>query len=82
MTMVIIIGTTVLNRYSKDSAECTTSAAAVAEGAIRSVQVVQAFAAFEPLTSTHKSHLERAMEVGVLKAVKGAILLGSVFFIA
>ena len=82
MATVVFIGTTVLNRYSKDSSECTTSAASVAEGAIKAVQVVQAFDAFESLTDQHKSHLEKTMEFGILKAVAGAILLGSVFFIA
>jgi ATP-binding cassette, subfamily B (MDR/TAP), member 1 len=82
MAMVVFIGTTVLNRYSKDSSKCTSSAASLAEGAIKAVQVVQAFDAFEPLTNDHKNHLAQAMEFGVLKAVSGAILLGSVFFIA
>ena len=82
MAMVIFIGTTVLNRYSKESSECTTSAVSVAEGAIKAVQVVQAFDAFESLANDHKIHLAQAMEFGILKAIAGAILLGSVFFIA
>jgi ATP-binding cassette subfamily B (MDR/TAP) protein 1 len=80
--MVIFIGTTVLNRYSRDNLERTTSAAAIAEGAINAVQVVQAFDAFESLTSDHKSYLAQAMQSGIKKAVTGAVLLGSVFFIA
>jgi ATP-binding cassette subfamily B (MDR/TAP) protein 1 len=82
MALVILTGTTVLNRYSKESAECTKSAASVAEGAIKAVQVVQAFDAFEYLTNDHQTHLAQAMEFGILKAVAGAVLLGSVFFIA
>ena len=82
MALVIFIGTTVLNRYSKERSECTTSAASVAEGAIKAVQVVQALDAFEDLTNDHRDHLVRAMEFGILKAVAGAVLLGSVFFIA
>jgi ATP-binding cassette subfamily B (MDR/TAP) protein 1 len=82
MAIVVFIGTTVLNRYSKESAECTSSAVSVAEGAIKALQIVQAFDAFEPLTNDHENHLARAMEFGILKAVGGAILLGSVFFIA
>jgi ATP-binding cassette, subfamily B (MDR/TAP), member 1 len=82
MAMVLFTGTTVLNRYSKESSECTSSAASVAEGAIKAVQVVQAFDAFESLIYRHKIHLEKAMKFGILKAVAGAILLGSVFFIA
>jgi ATP-binding cassette subfamily B (MDR/TAP) protein 1 len=82
MAMVVFIGTTVLNRYSKESAECTTSAASVAGEAIKAMQVVQAFDAFEPLTNDHNNHLARAMKFGILKAIGGAVLLGSVFFIA
>ena len=82
MTMVILTGTTVLNRFSKESSESTTEAASIAEGAIKAVQVVQAFDAFETLTSDHEKHLNGAMRVGTKKAVAGAVLLGSVFFIA
>lgn len=82
MTLVIMIGTSVLNRFSKDASDSTSSAASIAEGAIKAVQVVQAFDAFDSLTNQHKSHLSHAMSIGVRKAVVGAVLLGSVFFIA
>jgi ATP-binding cassette subfamily B (MDR/TAP) protein 1 len=82
MALVIIIGTSVLNRFSKQVSECTSSAASIAEGAIKAVQVVQAFDAFESLTTAHQNHLTRAMRMGVKKAIAGAVLLGSVFFIA
>ncbi|KAF8861738.1 ABC transporter-like protein [Acephala macrosclerotiorum] len=82
MALVIVIGTSVLNHFTKDVSECTSSAAYIAEGAIKAVQVVQAFDAFESLTTDHRNHLTRAMRVGVKKAIAGAVLLGSVFFIA
>lgn len=82
MARVIFIGTAVLNRFSKETSESTTAAASIAEGAIRAVQVVQAFDAFESLTNDHKSYLAQAMRTGIKKAVAGAVLLGSVFFIA
>lgn len=82
MTIVICVGTAVLNRFSKESSESTTEAASIAEGAIKAVQVVQAFDAFETLTSDHENRLKVAMRSGVKKAVAGAVLLGSVFFIA
>ncbi|KAK0119704.1 hypothetical protein ONS95_011139 [Cadophora gregata] len=82
MTLVIITGTTVLGAFSREASEYTTSAASVAEGAIKAVQVVQAFDAFDSLTSDHQSHLKGAMRAGMKKAVAGAVLLGSVFFIA
>ena len=82
MALVIITGTTILNRYSKDAAESTTAASSIAEGAIRAVQVVQAFDAFESITTSHRNDLKRAMNYGVGKSVAGAVLLGSIFFIA
>jgi ATP-binding cassette subfamily B (MDR/TAP) protein 1 len=82
MTLVIVIGTSMLNRFSKEVSDDTTSAALIAEAAIKSVQVVQAFDAFDTLTTAHKAHLTDAMRVGIKKAVAGAVLLGSVFFIA
>jgi ATP-binding cassette subfamily B (MDR/TAP) protein 1 len=82
MAVVIFIGTTVLNRYSKDSPESITSAATIAEGAIKAVQAVQAFDAFESVTNDHKNHLALAMQNGIRKAVASAVLLGSVFFVA
>ena len=82
MTLVVITGTTVLNRYSKDAAESTTLASSIAEGAIRAVQVVQAFDAFDTLTNSHQSNLKTAMGFGFRKSISGAVLLGSIFFIA
>ncbi|KUJ06999.1 P-loop containing nucleoside triphosphate hydrolase protein [Mollisia scopiformis] len=82
MILVIIIGTSILNHYSNRVLEGTSSAASIAEGAIKAVQVVQAFDAFESLTADHENHLTRAMKDGVKKANTGAIMLGSIFFIA
>ena len=82
MTIVICTGTTVLSRFSKESSDSTTEAASIAEGAIKAVQVVQAFDAFDTLTKDHENHLKVAMRVGLKKAIAGAVLLGSVFFIA
>ena len=82
MALVVITGTTLLNRFSKRASESTTTAASVAEGAIRAVQVVQAFDAFDALTTDHQNDLKEAMESGVKKSISSAVLLASVFFIA
>ncbi|KAL2070808.1 hypothetical protein VTL71DRAFT_13834 [Oculimacula yallundae] len=82
MTLIIITGTSVLGAFSKEASERTTSAASIAEGAIKAVQVVQAFDAFDTLTRDHQNYLKDAMRAGMKKAVAGAILLGSVFFVA
>lgn len=82
MIVVVLSGTIVLNRYSKGASESTTIASAIATGAIKAVQVVQAFDAFEPLVAEHASSLAKAMSFGVKKSITGAALLGGVFFIA
>lgn len=82
MAVIVITGTTILNRFSNEAAESTTTARSVAEGAIHAVQVVQAFDAFDPLITEHESHLTQAMKSGTKKSIASAMLLGSVFFIA
>ena len=82
MALVIYLGAWILNKFSKQSADCISSASSIAEGAVKGVQVVQAFDAFESLTADHHSHLAEAMRVGVKKALVGAVLLGSVYFLA
>lgn len=82
MTIVVFTATTLLNRYSRRASESTTAASAIASGAIKAVQVVQAFDAFGPLVAEHENNLRQAMAHGVRKSITGAVLLGSVFFIA
>jgi ATP-binding cassette subfamily B (MDR/TAP) protein 1 len=82
MTIVVLTGTTLLNRHSKRASESTTAASAIASGAIKAVQVVQAFDAFGPLVAEHENNLKQAMAHGMKKSITGAVLLGSVFFIA
>ncbi|KAI9052998.1 hypothetical protein LZ554_003268 [Drepanopeziza brunnea f. sp. 'monogermtubi'] len=82
LALVVVTGTSFLSNYSQEASERTTSAASVAESAIKAVQVVQAFDAFDSLTGDHRNHLDVARRAGVKKAVAGAVLLGSIFFIA
>ncbi|TGO22465.1 hypothetical protein BPAE_0167g00070 [Botrytis paeoniae] len=82
MTLVVVIGTSTLNKYAKAAAESNTIANSIAEGAVKAVQVVQAFDAFDALTDSHHNNLVIAMRYGAKKAVTGALMLGSVFFIA
>ncbi|TAQ91642.1 hypothetical protein B7494_g91 [Chlorociboria aeruginascens] len=56
MALLIWTGTSLLVFFSKKAADSTTAAAVIAEGAIKAVQVVQAFDAFEPLTKEHRSN--------------------------
>ncbi|ESZ93817.1 hypothetical protein SBOR_5812 [Sclerotinia borealis F-4128] len=82
MALVVVVGTSTLSKYAKAAAESNTIANSIAEGAVKAVQVVQAFDAFEALTNSHHANLIEAMGYGAKKAITGALMLGSVFFIA
>lgn len=82
MACVVYVGTMYVGRYSKQATESTTLASAIAEGAIKAVQVVQAFGAAETLNEEHAKHLKEALKHGVKKALAGAMLLGGIFFVA
>lgn len=82
MTFVIIAGTAILNKYSKQAVEYGGLAGVVAEGAIKAVQVVQAFGAADVLADDHRSYLHKSMRVGMRKAIAGACLLGGIYFVA
>ncbi|KAF1921202.1 P-loop containing nucleoside triphosphate hydrolase protein [Ampelomyces quisqualis] len=82
MTFVVIFGTKMVSKLSKQAAIYTEKASAVAESAIRGVQIVQAFGLFEQLSEEHVHHLQSALQIGVNKSAAGAIMLGSVYFVA
>ncbi|RMZ71731.1 ABC transporter [Pyrenophora seminiperda CCB06] len=82
MAFVVIFGTRAVSQLSKQAALYTEKAASVAESAIRAVQIVQAFGLFEQLSEEHIHHLRSALRVGVKKSMAGAILLGSIYFVA
>jgi len=82
MAFVVIFGTRTVSQLSKQAALYTEKAASVAESAIRAVQIVQAFGLFEQLSEEHIHHLRSALRVGVKKSMAGAIMLGSIYFVA
>lgn len=82
MACVVIFGTKSVSDLSKQATVYTEKAASVAESAIRAVQIVQAFGLFEQLSLEHVHHLQSALSVGVKKSFAGAIMLGSVYFVA
>jgi len=82
MALVVICGTTVVDRFAKNHADSTTVATSIAEGAIKAVQVVQAFDAFDALTTDHKHNLTKAMRFGIWKAIASAVILGCIYFVA
>lgn len=82
MACVVIFGTRTVSALSKQATAYTEKAASVAESAIRGVQIVQAFGLFEQLSEEHLYYLRSALKVGVKKSVAGALMLGSVYFVA
>jgi ABC-type multidrug transport system fused ATPase/permease subunit len=82
MTCVVIFGTKMVSKLSKQATIYTEKASSVAESAIRGVQIVQAFGLFDQLSDEHVHHLRAALRIGVKKSAAGAIMLGSIYFIA
>jgi ABC-type multidrug transport system fused ATPase/permease subunit len=82
MALIVVFGTKTVSRLSKVAASYTEKAAAVAESAIRSVHVVQAFGVSERLAQDHVNFLRSALRVGIRKSIAGAIMLGGVWCVA
>jgi ATP-binding cassette subfamily B (MDR/TAP) protein 1 len=82
MTCVVFFGTKTVAKLSKQAAIFTEKAGSVAESAIRGVQIVQAFGLFDQLSEEHVHHLRSALRVGVRKSAAGALMLGSIYFVA
>ncbi|KAF2027404.1 leptomycin B resistance protein pmd1 [Setomelanomma holmii] len=82
MASVVFFGTKAVSKLSKQAAIYTEKAASIAESAIRGVQIVQAFGLFDQLSEEHLCHLRSALRIGVKKSLAGALMLGSVYFVA
>jgi ABC-type multidrug transport system fused ATPase/permease subunit len=82
MACVVIFGTKHVARFTKQASSYTEKAASVAESAIRAVQIVQAFGLQDRLSNEHVHHLRAALRAGIRKSVAGAVMLGSVYFVA
>ncbi|KAF1978403.1 leptomycin B resistance protein pmd1 [Bimuria novae-zelandiae CBS 107.79] len=82
MTIVVVCGTNLVSKFSKQASSFAERATAVAESAFRGVQVVQAFGVTERLAEDHVNLLRKALRAGLKKSFVGAAMLGSVYFIA
>lgn len=82
MACVVIFGTKYVARFTKQASAYTEKAASLAESAIRAVQIVQAFGLQERLSEKHVQYLRNALRAGIKKSIAGAIMLGSVYFVA
>jgi len=82
MVLIVVFGTRWISRYSKRATEVSENAAALAESAIRAVQVVQAFGASEKLCEDYLRMLRHKVQIGIRKSIAGAAMLGCVYFVA
>jgi ATP-binding cassette subfamily B (MDR/TAP) protein 1 len=82
MACVVIFGTQYVAKFTKQASAYTEKAASLAESAIRAVQIVQAFGLQEKLSDEHVHHLRAALRASIKKSVAGAMMLGSVYFVA
>ncbi|KAH9865902.1 hypothetical protein IAQ61_008638, partial [Plenodomus lingam] len=82
MASIVYFGTKSVSKFTKQASMYTEKAASVAESAIRAVQIVQAFGLFEQLSEEHVGYLRSALRVGIRKSIAGALMLGSVYFVA
>ena len=80
MIIFVVTGTTVVSISSRHATQLSEKAATIAEGAIGSVQVVQAFGAGYILSDDHYRILAQALRKGMKKSIAGAIMLGLVYF--
>ncbi|KAJ4305126.1 hypothetical protein N0V90_000656 [Kalmusia sp. IMI 367209] len=82
MTIIVVCGTTLVSKFSKQASAFTEKATSVADSAFRGVQIVQAFGVTERLAADHNNFLRKALRAGVKKSIVGAAMLGSVYFVA
>lgn len=82
MAIVVIYGTTMLSKYAQRAQNESAKASSIAEGAIGAVQVVQAFGALDRLAEEHLKFMGPAVSNGIWKSVCGALMLGTVYFVA
>lgn len=82
MIGIVVVGSSRIGKYSKLAAEYNEMAATIAEGAINSVRVVQAFGMADRLTAEHYRLLQVSARFALRKAISAATMLGCVYFVA
>ncbi|OCL06124.1 leptomycin B resistance protein pmd1 [Glonium stellatum] len=82
MAIIVYFGTKSISALSNRATEYTQKASSIAESAIRAVQIVQAFGISDELAKDHLRLLQSALQLGIRKSIAGAVMLGSVYFVA
>lgn len=81
MLILVTVGSSLVSKYSREASKLSETAAAAAEQAIRSVQVVQAFGAIDVLCDDHAKVLRQASHFAFRKSISAALMLGLVYFV-
>lgn len=82
MSMIVIIGSSRVAKYTKAATQYSEAAGRIAESAIHAVKVVQAFGMAENLSKEHYRLLKLSARYAVRKSVSAALMLGMVYFTA
>jgi ATP-binding cassette, subfamily B (MDR/TAP), member 1 len=82
MSIIVYLGSSNSGKFAKAAGEHTAKASALAESAIKGVQVVQAFGILNQLADDHLAMLKNSTRLGIKKALSGAVMLGSIYFVA
>ncbi|KAK5109038.1 hypothetical protein LTR62_007586 [Meristemomyces frigidus] len=82
----LLLLTVTVRRYeskcSSRVSELSTTANGLAESALRSVKVVQAFDMMLDMCSTHSEHLDKKIRASIKQAVLSAVQIGAIYFLA
>lgn len=80
MILIVISGTTVVSTMSKRVSTISSAATNVAQGAIKAVQVVQAFGAMDILADEHRRIHASSAGAAFRKNMASALMLGGIYF--
>ncbi|KAG9999866.1 multidrug resistance-like protein, partial [Aureobasidium melanogenum] len=82
MSLIVIIGSSRVARYTKAAAQYSEAAGRIAESAIHAVKVVQAFGMADNLSKEHYRLLKLSARYAIRKSFSAALMLGMVYFTA
>lgn len=81
MAIVIICGSTLTSKWAKKAATYSEAAAKIAENAVGSVKIVQAYDVASTFVKRHRTLLDSQVHYGIRKSFVGAAMLGCVYFV-
>lgn len=82
MIIIVVVGSTSISRLAKKASRYTDLASGIAESAIKSVRIVQAFDINQKLCGEYTLLLQKIGVIGVRKSISSAVMLGCVYFTA